>query len=307
MPICKFCSGEAKLVSEKEGKRTYKCVYCGNTYEEEVEKPVVKAVEKPVQFTQPVQPTQPVNKDNGILSGQDIYQKLDKSAVEIYTESGCASGFFVSELGFLVTNAHVVLHNGVASKQIKVCNKGGKLMDAKLLAVGSPDGNGIDLALLFVPEMLMRAEPVTLADSSKVKNGERVYYMGNSKGEGMCITSGIVSDNCRKDGSQKYIMTDVATNPGNSGGPLINEHGEVIGIHVSAKNKADGMKYAIPSNTLKEFIGYVEDGSDLETQAIVGERRRNELATAILSGVKILADVIAWVIDFCSKMRAREK
>ena len=54
------------------------------------------------------------------------------------------------------------------------------------------------------------------------------------------------------------IMTDAATNPGNSGGPLFNENGEVIGVHVSARNEAVGMKYAIPIDTARSFLNCVE-------------------------------------------------
>ena len=193
---------------------------------------------------------------------------MEKSTVEIFCRSGnncfSGSGFFVSSKGFVVTNAHVVLDNGRIVDEILVRLADGKTAEATVMAVGSPGDDGVDLALLFVPAMKNQAVAADLGDSATVKNGERIYVIGNSLGEGTCITSGIVSDNHRRIGNQEFIMTDAAVNPGNSGGPLVNELAQVISVIVSGRVNSDGMKYSIPSETVKQFISYVENKTQFD-------------------------------------------
>ena len=113
-------------------------------------------------------------------------------------------------------------------------------------------GDGLDVAVVKLSKMPRKATCVKVGSSAKIKHGENIYYIGNSLGEGLCITRGIISDPKRETGHGERIMTDAATNPGNSGGPLFNEAGEVIGIHVSARANAVGMKYAIPIDAAKK-------------------------------------------------------
>lgn len=101
------------------------------------------------------------------------------------------------------------------------------------------------------------AMAIGIDDFSRVRIGEPIYVVGNSLGQGTCITSGIVSDRKRLVDGQMLMMTDSAVNGGNSGGPVFNTAGNVIGLVVSGINNAEGMNFAIPSDDVLEFVKQV--------------------------------------------------
>ena len=184
----------------------------------------------------------------GVMSGEELYDSAIGGVVEIYAydEEGAgasSSGFVISENGFVLTNAHAVLNEeGEVYNNIVIKNKTDEYRGFAI-AVGKPaDGvnDSIDLCLLYVHGL--KAKPSPLGDVSKIRNGQKVYLIGNSLGSGTCITSGIISDKERAiEGlSYPYIMTDAAANPGNSGGPLYNAYGEIIGVLVAGIDGAKG-------------------------------------------------------------------
>lgn len=194
------------------------------------------------------------------MSGEDIFSDSIRGVLEIesHTQNAVSlgSGLLVSGNGYALTNAHVVTESGKKNTNIKakLC---GESIEAELVELGdnnSGHGNGIDLALLKLKRVPASARCLKFGNSGNVKNGETVYVIGNSKGEGTCITRGIVSDKLRKVGGRNLIMTDCAVNPGNSGGPMFNDQSEVIGVVVSGYVNAEGMNFAIPSNSVKEFL-----------------------------------------------------
>lgn len=236
------------------------------------------------------------------MSSEDIYSHNCNGVVEIITNCGRASGLIISKKGFVLTNAHAVLDtDGNISDSIYV-KHGGEAIKTQVIAIGNTDSNdpnNVDLALLKMERIPELAVSLKLGRSDNVRIGEHIYYIGNSKGEGLCMTAGIVSDNNRKVGERYFIMTDAATNPGNSGGPLFNDDGEVIGVHVSARNEAVGMKYAIPINTARLFLNTIEErlGIPLDTIAddlVSVPEMSNESLTVgavialVLSGIAVL-------------------
>ena len=206
-------------------------------------------------------------------SGSDIYENNINSVLEIKacgrTGAGRGTGFIISRDGLALTNTHVVTFDNEAADSV-VVRVAGEEVGARILRLGDDKGGngaGIDAALIKLDRMPLKATAVTLGRSADIKHGEQVYYIGNSLGEGLCITSGIVSDVGRHShGKAPLIMTDAATNPGNSGGPLFNEHGEVIAMHVSARRNdrvngatVDGMKFSIPIDyILDEFKQWIK-------------------------------------------------
>ena len=277
---CKNCGGDVTVLNETSSAVTVKCTCCGSVYDHAL----IKAAPTTSRQNASANPE---------MAGEDIYDRNIKSVGEISTESGQASGYLISKSGIVVTNTHAVTKNeGAPCTNIRV-KVNGKLYKAYLMALGDDkggSGNGVDLALLFAEGGSF--DCVKLGSSKSVRNGEQVYYIGNSQGEGTCITGGIVSDRDRLMGNKHYIMTDAATNPGNSGGPLINKNGEVIGTHVSARMNAVGMKYAIPADTVKAFILEVANRAGLSTRDLSDSDISPSDAGNIGTGLKVFNEGI---------------
>ncbi|MCM1367926.1 MAG: trypsin-like peptidase domain-containing protein [Roseburia sp.] len=195
-------------------------------------------------------------------NGADVFEKCINGVLEIQTECASGSGFLISKNGYAVTNTHVVVDAECKPCKNVIARIRGTEVKAEIVELGNDKhGSGIDLAVIKLSRVPAGATPLQLDDSSKVRNGETVFAIGNSHGEGTCITSGIVSDCARRLDKQLYIMTDCAINPGNSGGPLVNAKGKVIGVNTCVDGKwvmgvlvmPAGMKYSITSNDVIKF------------------------------------------------------
>ncbi len=169
-------------------------------------------------------------------------------------QQGQGSGFILDKAGHILTNFHVVegANRGI---EVQLSNK----HRYKAKVVGTDKTH--DLALLQIDAQSL--EPVTLADSSELAVGQKVFAIGNPFGLTGTMTRGIISSIRQVKGSEgapieDAIQTDAAINPGNSGGPLLNSRGEVIGINtLIASNGAEqssGIGFAIPINTAKAVL-----------------------------------------------------
>ena len=255
-----------------------------------------------------------INHGNGdVLSGEEIFALMENSTVEIIAIANerdvyRASGFVVSDKGFVVTNAHAILdERGHLCKDIAV-KLGNKILPAMPVAFGDPsDGkhDSIDIALLFIPHAKL-SDRAKFGSSASCRNGQKVYLIGNSLGCGTCITSGIISDAERKIPglSYPYIMTDAAANHGNSGGPLLNESGEVIGVLVSGIDKVEGMNYAIPIDIVKRFFAYLAEKTDLN-DGVLGDlidaphtpSNMSAFTDKLFRGIHLVVDIIAFILS----------
>ncbi len=179
-----------------------------------------------------------------------------------YESSGLGSGVIVRKTGntyYVLTNNHVA---GEATK-ISVKLNDGRSFEAKL--VGSDDR--IDIALISF-ETKDTLPVAKLGDSDKVKSGDICLAFGAPLGYSQSVTQGIVSATGRSESSMSsisdYIQTDAAINQGNSGGPLVNIYGEVIGINTwiaSSSGGSVGLGFAIPINNVKNAIdAFIKDG-----------------------------------------------
>ncbi len=169
-------------------------------------------------------------------------------------QQGQGSGFVLDKSGHVLTNFHVIegANRGI---QVTLSNK----KSYKATVVGSDKVHDLALLQIEAPNL----QPVTLADSSELNVGQKVYAIGNPFGLNGTMTRGIISSirSIRtNDGApiEDAIQTDAAINPGNSGGPLLNSRGEVIGINTMiASNGAEqssGIGFAIPVNTAKAVL-----------------------------------------------------
>jgi S1-C subfamily serine protease len=174
-----------------------------------------------------------------------VIENTIRGVVNVVTERASGSGFLIEQNGYLITNAHVISESLI----IKVQTFDGKIYDAKVIGTNSE----VDIAVLKIEGSFQKLE---FADSNKVQIGEKVIAIGNPLGLSFTVTEGIVSATKRTgpNSLSAYIQTDVTLNPGNSGGPLINKEGKVIGINNFKVGGAESLGFALESNVAKKEI-----------------------------------------------------
>ncbi len=192
--------------------------------------------------------------------------------------SALGSGFIIDEKGIVVTNNHVIQD----AKDIVVQVNGEKKFEAKVIGADPLS----DIAVLQI-ETKEKFIPVKFGDSDKARIGDWVIAIGNPFGLGGTVTSGIISARNRSIGLSRYedyIQTDASINQGNSGGPLFDMNGDVIGINTAILGRSGnvGIGFSIPSNSAKIVIDQLIK---------FGETKRGWLGVRIQDVTKEIAEV----------------
>ncbi|HEY3375634.1 MAG TPA: trypsin-like peptidase domain-containing protein [Candidatus Aquicultor sp.] len=242
------------------------------------------AQQKVQQTTEPVSLTKTagLKQDTGGFAPDEIYKQFGPGVVHIKSifttqrtdffgfqlppqqNEADGSGFIVDKSGLIVTNAHVVQDSNTTSNKITVLLSNNEEVSAKLLGTDP----STDLALLKIDPAGKNLKVLDLGNSSKLEVGNTVYAIGSPFELDGTMTQGIISALNRTidspNGQFKIrgaIQTDAAVNPGNSGGPLFNAQGEVVGINSQIASNSGtfaGIAFAIPSNTVKSIIKEIE-------------------------------------------------
>ncbi|MGW8440867.1 S1C family serine protease [Paenibacillus sp. S33] len=219
------------------------------------------------------------------------------------TPLGIGSGFIFDKSGYVLTNNHVVEGASVVQVTVEGTNKP---YEAKVLGKNAD----LDLAVLKI-EGKNNFPTVTLGDSDNAKVGEWMVAIGNPEGFEHSVTAGVLSakertitinsESTGKPTQYKHlIQTDASINPGNSGGPLLNLQGQVIGMNVAVSADAQGIGFAIPSNTILEVVDKLKNNQPIPKEPVpfIGASLLNlspevakELGTSLTEG-SVVRDII---------------
>lgn len=197
----------------------------------------------------------------------DAIERVDDAVVTILADGDkVGAGFVVSPQGHIATNSHVV---GDA-ETVKVRLRDGSEVEGKVVAKSSEH----DVAAVKVERRNLPT--VQLGSSKSLRTGEEVAALGAPLGLEHSVTRGVVSNPRQEQDGKVYIQTDAALNPGNSGGPLINSSGLVVGMNAKVAAKAQNVGFAIP---VEEVGAFLDDEGITHSVAFTEEKPGGEATT----------------------------
>ncbi len=226
-----------------------------------------------------------------------VYQKASPAVVTVKNGSGHGSGFLVSPDGIIITNAHVVA-DGPRVVTVKFSN--GQQASADVIGFAK---NGVDLAVLRIYNR-QNLPYLPLARPNSAKVGESVFVIGTPLEEDYqnTLTQGIIS---RLDPQKGQIQHSANTNPGNSGGPVLNSQGQVVGVHYQGDNQSlvynsqgkpigytkSGINFAISLDRLQAFLKAVERGDVSSVSTLARGNQEQPILSLALNGQAIQGEL----------------
>lgn len=171
---------------------------------------------------------------------------ISESVYKIITASGSGTGFKVANNDLVITNYHVVKGN----KQVALQDHKKDRYLAHVVMV-NPE---VDLAFLYVEELKEKEGMIELDAALQVRSMQKVYINGYPFGMPFTVTEGIVSSPNQPLSGRNYVQTDAAVNPGNSGGPMLNEAGKLVGVTTSKFTQADNVGFGIKHTDLMKQL-----------------------------------------------------
>jgi len=234
------------------------------------------------------------------------------SVVVVYSGNSIGSGFAVGE-HCIITNAHVIEDTSA----VMVRTYSGDNYRASVDSINTK----LDIAVLAVSGVSFIAfKP---ADIDTVKVGDEVYTIGAPNNMAYTLTKGILSAKDRKISGQSYLQTDAAINTGNSGGPLLNSVGEVVGVNTMKMSDTEGIGLAIPITTVYSFLDGegipIDDNgrvnvettpensstTDNKPTAVKPDESRSILVIFILLGCSVALNMVLIIVIIYSRNKSR--
>lgn len=185
----------------------------------------------------------------------DSIETYSPSVLLVRTPKGLGSGFFINQDGYVITNFHVIKgeRHITVSRLVQSGKESRRVVyrDVRVVAVDPFH----DLAVLRVEDPIKNPiSPVVFDPGDKPTLGETVFVIGNPLGLERTVTEGVVSHTSRNFGGNLYLQIDAPVNPGNSGGPLFNSRGQVIGVINMGVLTMEGLNFAIPIRNVKFLL-----------------------------------------------------
>jgi len=193
------------------------------------------------------------------------------AVVVVRSPAGLGSGFIINKWGYLVTNFHVIMgQKHISVTRFKKSGAELKRVIYKNVRIAALDPFH-DLAILQVkgkPDEPFL--PIVFSPEEKARVGEKVFVIGNPLGLERSVTEGVVSHTARNFGGKLYLQVDASVNPGNSGGPLFNSKGEVIGVINMGVRSMQGLNFAIPIHHVKYILDHIDAFAYNESNPLSG-------------------------------------
>lgn len=193
--------------------------------------------------------------DLSAASIKDLVNRYGEGVVQIRTPSGSGSGFVIDDEGHCITNCHVI--EGETKITVDIFEQRGNainersITDVEIVAL-TPF---FDLALLKLPSSdSKKYKHVFFGFIEDIRPGDTAFAVGNPLGLTRSVTQGIISNTRRNVQGQVYLQTTAQISPGNSGGPLFNARGQVIGVTNMKIPMGEGLGFAIPINYVTDFL-----------------------------------------------------
>jgi serine protease Do len=207
------------------------------------------------------------NETSHLYTVKSLEETSTKESVSVFapavavvrSPAGLGSGFFINDRGYLVTNFHVVMgQRHLAVTRFKKAGAELKRILHKDVRIVALDPFH-DLAVLQVKETA--GEPFTtvvLGPEATPRVGEKIFVIGNPLGLERTVTEGVISHAARNFGGRLYLQVDASVNPGNSGGPLFNSRGQVVGVINMGVRSMQGLNFAIPIHHVKYIMDHID-------------------------------------------------
>lgn len=218
-------------------------------------------------------------------------ESANNAVVVVYSGESMGSGFAIGE-NCIISNAHVIKDK----EGIKVATYGGSVYEADVVAMDEE----LDIVVLCVKGAAFPC--LKMADYANMRIGEDVYAIGAPSSMAYTLTKGVISAKDRQVGRYAYIQTDAAINLGNSGGPLLNDAGRVIGVNTYKMLDSEGIGLSIPMTAVCRFLmdigielddnGNVAGALTAPTAAPVGDSRTQEESAGMIFNKRIVMKIM---------------